>query len=142
MEAICKNCGKQYQSERETSKFCSNACRSKSHKKKKAALPSTSASGVLIDEQPWVPTQRERVLNKALMDSDFNIFRMQCIAEKMESSALVDEMIAIATQANHVTFHNEVRQEVDGFDMLQQMDDWDSFEARTGMVMAHKKKPL
>lgn len=97
---------------------------------------------VLATKQAWAPSQRESVLNKALADSDFAVFRMQCLAEKMENSVLVAEMIAIAKEATHAAFHNKVRQEVDGFDMEQRMYDWDSFEARTGLVVTHKKKPL
>lgn len=143
LKRICGVCGDEYESKRKTKKFCSDACRSKSFKsEKKAAVVSAPVDEVSAIEQTWAPTQRESVLNKVLADSDFTLFKIMCLAKKMESSALVDEIIAIAEQANHITFHNEVRQEVDGFDMVQRMYEWDAFEARTGLVVLHKKLPL
>jgi len=143
MDAICNECGKQYRKERETSKFCSGACRSKSHKREKKAVLVTAPMGeVSAIEQPWAPTRRESVLNKELSDSELSLFKIKCIANKMASSALVDEILAIAKQSTHTTFHNEVRQEVDRFDMIQRMYEWDAFEARTGLVVPHKKLPL
>jgi hypothetical protein len=142
IKRLCGVCGDEYEPKRKTKKFCSDTCRSKSFKdEKKAAVvsaPIDEASAI----EPWVPSRRESVLNKVLADSDFTIFKIRCIAEKMESSALVAEIIAIAEQANHITYHNEVRQEIEGFDMIQRMYDGDSFEARTGLVVTHKKKPL
>jgi hypothetical protein len=143
IKRICGVCGDEYEPKRKTKMFCSDACRSKSFKnEKKAAVVSASVDEVSAIEQTWVPTRKESVLNKVLSDSDFAIFKIKCIAEKMESSALVDEIIAIAKQATHITFHNEVRQEIDGFDMIQRMYEWDAFETRTGLVVLHKKLPL
>ena len=93
-------------------------------------------------EQSWAPTRRESVLNKVLSDSELSIFKIKCIASKMASSALVDEILAIVKQSAHATFHNEVRQEVESFDMIQRMYEWDAFEARTGLVVLHKRLPL
>ncbi len=143
IQKICGVCGDEYEQKRKTKKFCSDTCRLKSFKnEKKAAVVSTPVDEVVTIGRPWAPTQRESVLNKALADSDFTLFKIMCLAKKMESSALVDEIIATAEQANHITFHNEVRQEVDGFDMIQRMYDWDAFETRTGLVVSSKKLPL
>jgi hypothetical protein len=143
IKRICGVCGDEYEPKRKTKKFCSDSCRLKAFKdEKKAAVVSAPVEEVLAIKQPWAPTQRESVLNKVLADSDFTLFKIICLAKKMESSALVDEIIAIAEHANHITFHNEVRQEVDGFDMIQRMYEWDAFEARTGLVVPHKKLPL
>jgi len=143
IKKICGVCGDEYEQKRKTKKFCSDTCRLKSFKnEKKAAVVSAPVQEVSVIEQPWVPTQRESVLNKLLADSDFTIFKIICLAKKMENSALVDEIIAIAEQANHITLSNEVRQEVDGFDMIQRMYEWDAFETRTGLVVPYKKLPL
>jgi hypothetical protein len=96
---------------------------------------------VSASEQPWMPTRRESVLNKLLDDSVSALFRIQWLAEKLEKCAIVEEILMLANQSMHVTFHNEIRQEVDGFDMDQRFYDWDSYEARTGMVVAVKKRP-
>jgi len=142
MITMCGYCGKQYEPKRETSKFCSDACRAKSHKReKKATAASTPAEGAVPVEQPWMPTKRESVLNKLLEDSVSAIFRMQWLAEKLEKCAIVEEILMLATQSRHVTFHNEIRHEVADLDMDQRFYDWDSYEARTGMVVAVKKRP-
>ena len=61
---------------------------------------------------------------------------------KLEGSAVAEEIRALATQSFRVSFHNEVRSEVEGFDMIQRMYEWDAFEARTGLIIPHKKMPL
>ena len=143
MTATCGYCGNQYQPKRETSKFCSDACRSKSHKKKKKdAAVSTPVDGVSAIEQPWTPTKRESVLNKLTRDSDIYLWKIEDLAKKLERCPIVEEIIAITKQANSNSFHNEVRQEVDGFDMVQRMYEWDAFETRTGLVEPCKKLPL
>jgi predicted nucleic acid-binding Zn ribbon protein len=143
MITMCGYCGKQYEPKRETSKFCSDACRAKSHKReKKAIAASTPAGGVILVEQPWMPTRRESVLNKLTRDLVMGLWKLEDLAEKLERCPIVEEIIAISKQATSDSFHNEVRQEVDGFDMTQRMYEWDAFEARTGLVVTHKKLPL
>ncbi|MGI4735321.1 MAG: hypothetical protein ACRYG7_09100 [Janthinobacterium lividum] len=115
----------------------------KSHKReKKATAASTPAGGAVPVEQPWMPTRRESVLNKLTRDSDIYLWKIEDLAEKLERCPIVEEILAITKQATSNTCHDEVRQEVDGFDMIQRMYEWDAFEARTGLVVPHKKLPL
>lgn len=89
-----------------------------------------------------MPTKRESVLNKLTRDLVIGLWKIEDLAEKLERCPIVEEIIAISKQATSDSFHNEVRQEVDGFDMTQRMYEWDAFEARTGLVVTHKKLPL
>lgn len=89
-----------------------------------------------------MPTRRESILNKIIRDSDIYLWKIEDLAEKLERCPIVEEIIALTKQATSNAFHNEVRQEVDGFDMIQRMYEWDAFEARTGLVVLHKKLPL
>ena len=143
MTATCGYCGKQYKPKRETSKFCSDACRSKSHKKeKKAVAVGAQVDGVLVAEQPWEPTRRESILNKLIGDSDVYLWKIEDLAEKLERCPIVEEILAITKQAVSNAFQDEVREDVDRFDMYQRLYKWDAFEARTGLVVTHKKMPL
>nr|GEW49967.1 hypothetical protein [Tanacetum cinerariifolium] len=103
-------------------------------REKKATVTNTSVEEVSASEQPWSPTRRESILNKIIRDSDVHLWKIEDLAEKLERCPIVDEIIALTKQATSNAFHNEVRMEVEGFDMLQRMYEWDAFETRTGLV--------
>ena len=143
IKKICGVCGDEYEQKRKTKKFCSDTCRLKSFKsEKKAMVVSAPVDEVSAVEQPWMPTKRESILNKIIRDSDVYLWKIEDLAEKLERCPIVEEIIALTKQATSNAFHNEVRQEVDGFDMIQRMYEWDAFEDRTGLVVLHKKLPL
>lgn len=143
MKRICGICGDEFTPERNTKIFCSKSCRRKSFDiKKKAMVASAPVEVISPAEQAWEPTRRESILNKLTRDSDVYLWKIEDLAEKLERCPIVEEILALTKRATSNTFHDEVRQEVDGFDMDQRMFDWDSFEARTGLVVTHKKKPL
>ncbi len=146
METIkktCGVCGDEYEPKRKTKKFCSDTCRLKSFKdEKKAAVVSAPVNEVLAIEKNWVPTKRESILNKLTRDSDVYLWKIEDLAEKLEQCPIIEEIIALTKQATSNSNNNEVRLEVDGFDMIQRMYAWDAFEARTGLVVLHKKLPL
>ena len=143
MTRICGICGDEFKPKRKTKIFCSNTCRRKSFgNEKKAMAASAPVDAISPVEQPWEPTRRESILNKLTRDSDVYLWKIEDLAEKLERCPIVEEILAITKKATSNTFHDEVRREVDGFDMTQRMYEWDAFEARTGLVVIHKKMPL
>ena len=143
MTRICGICGNEFTPKRKTKIFCSDHCRRKSFdNEKKAMAANTPVDAIPPVERPWEPTKRESVLNKLTRDSDIYLWKIEDLAKKLERCPIVEEIIAIAKQATSNSFHNEVREEVDGFDMVQRMYEWDAFEARTGLVEPCKKLPL
>lgn len=143
MVRICGICGDEFTPKRKTKIYCSDTCRKKAFdNEKKAIAASAPVAAISPIEQPWEPTRRESILNKLTRDSDVYLWKIEDLAEKLERCPIVEEILAITKQAVSNTFHNDVRLEVDGFDMMQRMFDWDSFEARTGLVVTHKKRPL
>ncbi len=143
MSRICGICGTEFQPQRKTKIFCSDKCRRKDFiNEKKATVTRAQVDEIPLVEQPWEPTRRESILNKLTRDADKCFWKIEDLAEKLERCPIVEEIIALAKQGPRNSFHDEVRQEVDGFDMTQQMYEWDAFEARTGLVVLHKKLPL
>ena len=140
----CGVCGKSYQQERNTRKFCSDACRKKSNRIKKKAMTNSAPAGAVVAEsieQVWVPTKRESILNKVIDDLVSDIWKIKYIANSLERCPVVENIIAITTKSSNVTFRNEVRQEVDDFDINQRMYEWDAFVERTGLVL-HTLSPF
>ena len=140
MAATCSNCGKQYQPKRGTSKFCSDACRVKSHKQeKKATVASASVDEVLPIEQAWIPTRRESLLNKVVSDLLADMAKISWFVEQLESSTIVDEALTIAARAIKTIAQDEVVQEVDYHDMCQKIYDVDGFVARIGLALPGRR---
>lgn len=147
MKRICGICRDEFTPERKTKIFCTESCRRKSFGNKKKAMAASTPVEVISPaifpvEQLWEPTRRESILNKLTRDSDVYLWKIEDLAEKLERCPIVEEILALTKQATSNTFHNEVRQEVDGFDITQRMYQWNAFEARTGLVVTHKKMPL
>lgn len=143
MKKVCGICGDEFTPKRKTKIYCSDTCRKKAFdNEKKAEATSAPVDAISPIEQPWEPTRRESILNKLTRDSDVYLWKIEDLAEKLERCPIVEQILALTKQATRNTFHDEVRQEVDGFDMIQKMYQWDAFEARTGLVVPHKKLPL
>lgn len=143
MSRICGICGDEFQPKRKTKMFCSDPCRRKSFgNEKKAMVASAPVDAISPAEQLWEPTKRESILNKLIRDSDVYLWKIEDLAEKLERCPIVEKILALTKQATSNSFHDEIRQEIDGFDMTQKLYQWDAFEARTGLVVPHKKLPL
>lgn len=143
MARICGICGDRFTPKRKTKIYCSDTCRKKAFDNEKKAMAASAPVEVTPPvEQTWEPTRRESILNKLTRDSDVYLWKIEDLAEKLKRCPIVEEILALTKRATSNTFHDEVRQAVDGFDMNQQMTDWDSFETRTGLVVTHKKRPL